>query len=114
MRLGTIAVREVLPAATTQITDKEIQESLWHYYYDVEKTVAYLLSKHTPKQKVAKKENVKGKGGNVQGGFISFTFAAGSAGVGEDDVEKRGVRGGLPFIFPVDVVFTEFLTDGWG
>ena len=54
MRIGTIAVREVLPAATTQITDKEIQESLWHYYYDVEKTVAYLLGKHTPKQKVVK------------------------------------------------------------
>lgn len=26
------------------ITDEEIQESLWHYYYDVEKTVNYILS----------------------------------------------------------------------
>ena len=25
-------------------TDKEIQDSLWHYYYDVDKTVNYLLS----------------------------------------------------------------------
>jgi elongation factor 1 alpha-like protein len=72
MRLGTIAVREVLPAATTQITDKEIQESLWHYYYDIEKTVAYLLSKHTPKQKVVKKENLKGKVGSVSGGLNLF------------------------------------------
>jgi len=26
------------------VTDREIEESLWHYYYDVEKTVNYLLS----------------------------------------------------------------------
>ena len=25
-------------------TDKEIEDSLWYYYYDVEKTVNYLLS----------------------------------------------------------------------
>lgn len=94
MRLGTIAVREVLPAATTQITDKEIQESLWHYYYDVEKTVAYLLSKHTPKQKVVKKENLKGKGGNVSGRLISFTLAMGP---GSERVMLENARGGSTF-----------------
>ena len=72
MRLGTIAVREVLPSATTNITDKEIQESLWHYYYDVEKSIAYLVSKHAPKQKAAKKENIKGKGEKIQGGLFSL------------------------------------------
>ena len=25
-------------------TDRDIQDSLWHYYYDVDKTVNYLLS----------------------------------------------------------------------
>ena len=25
------------------ITDKEIEDSLWHYYYDVDKAVNYLL-----------------------------------------------------------------------
>jgi elongation factor 1 alpha-like protein len=115
MRLGTIAVREVLPEATTQITDKEIQESLWHYYYDVGKTVAYLLGKHTPKQKVAKKENVKGKGEKVQGGLISFIFAAeGRAGAGEGGVEKRGVRGGLLFVFPMDMCLRDYFTDSRG
>ncbi|KAN0120239.1 P-loop containing nucleoside triphosphate hydrolase protein [Hyaloscypha variabilis] len=64
MRLGTIAVREVLPEASSGVTDEEIHESLWHYYYDVEKSVAYLASKHAPK-KVVKKENVKK--GTVQG-----------------------------------------------
>lgn len=28
----------------SEFTNKEIQDSLWHYYYDVEKTVNYLLS----------------------------------------------------------------------
>jgi len=95
MRIGTIAVREVLPAATTQITDKEIQESLWHYYYDVEKTVAYLLGKHTPKQKVVKKENLKGKGGNVSGGLISFTLAMGPG--SEWVMLAENARGGFTF-----------------
>ena len=29
-----------------EFTDTEIQDSLWHYYYDVEKTVNYLLSEN--------------------------------------------------------------------
>lgn len=36
-------VRSTLGSEVT-ITDEEIQESLWHYYYDVEKTVNYILS----------------------------------------------------------------------
>lgn len=43
LRQGTIKVREVLGVEPIA-TDAEIQESLWHYYYDVEKTVNYLLS----------------------------------------------------------------------
>ena len=43
MREGTIKVRDVL-GPDIAVTDKEIQDSLWHYYYDIEKTVTYLLS----------------------------------------------------------------------
>ena len=43
MLLGTSRVRDVL-GGSFSATDKEIQESLWHYYYDVDKTVNYLLS----------------------------------------------------------------------
>lgn len=42
MREGTAQARELLGS---EFTDKEIQESLWHYYYDVDKTVNYLLSR---------------------------------------------------------------------
>ena len=41
-------MRESLAQARTVLesdfTDREIQESLWHTYYDVDKTVDYLLS----------------------------------------------------------------------
>ncbi|KAF2713728.1 hypothetical protein K504DRAFT_144801 [Pleomassaria siparia CBS 279.74] len=44
LRIGTIKVREGLDS-TIIVSDAQIQESLWHYFYDVEKTVAYLKSR---------------------------------------------------------------------
>jgi elongation factor 1 alpha-like protein len=111
MRLGTIAVREVLPEASSGVTDEEIHESLWHYYYDVEKSVAYLASKHAPK-KVVKKENVKK--GTVQGGLIYFSAAGGGAGVVREGKQGASVRGGLPFVYLLDRRnFTDALDTGF-
>jgi elongation factor 1 alpha-like protein len=42
LRLGTLKVREAL--AGVSASDSEIQEALWHYYYDVGKSVTYLKS----------------------------------------------------------------------
>jgi elongation factor 1 alpha-like protein len=46
---GTVAVRAEL-GDSFPVTDQEIQDSLWHYFYDIAKTVAYLKSefKTTP------------------------------------------------------------------
>ena len=43
LRDGTARVRNVL-GPDVAVSDREIQDSLWHYYYDVEKTVMYILS----------------------------------------------------------------------
>ena len=43
MQEGTAQVRSIL-GPEVAISDKDIQDSLWHYYYDIEKTVTYLLS----------------------------------------------------------------------
>jgi hypothetical protein len=43
LREGTVKVRAALGSAFSA-TDGEIQEALWHYYYDVAKSVAYLKS----------------------------------------------------------------------
>lgn len=46
MRTGTIKVREALGSDIT-VTDTQIQEALWHFYYDVGKSVTYLKNKYT-------------------------------------------------------------------
>lgn len=45
MRISTISAREALGSAGTGISDAQIQEALWHYYYDVGKSVSYLKNK---------------------------------------------------------------------
>jgi hypothetical protein len=48
MRIGTESVRAALGDASDFVTDDAIQEALWHYYYDVAKSVTYLKSKTHP------------------------------------------------------------------
>ncbi|KAH0562499.1 hypothetical protein GP486_002809 [Trichoglossum hirsutum] len=47
MREGLYKVREIVGGDIPGLTDKAIEDALWHYYYDVEKSVAYLLSTFT-------------------------------------------------------------------
>ena len=44
LRIGTIKVRNVL-GDDVSVSNKEIEDSLWHYYYEVDKTVNYLLGR---------------------------------------------------------------------
>ena len=44
MRESSVKVRHALAPDVPDVTDREIEESLWYYYYDVDKTVAYLTS----------------------------------------------------------------------
>lgn len=44
MHEGTIKVREALGEESPHITDLAIQEALWHYFYDIAKSVSYLKS----------------------------------------------------------------------
>ncbi|EXJ91172.1 elongation factor 1-alpha [Capronia coronata CBS 617.96] len=62
MRQGTTKVREAVGSAFPA-TDKEIHDALWHYYYDVGKTVAYLKNKQKPSTAPtkAKKDEPKSK-----------------------------------------------------
>ena len=60
MRQGTIAVREALREGLDHITDKQIQEALWHYYYDVDKSVAYLATTYKSKKTIKKVTAKKG------------------------------------------------------
>lgn len=44
LRVGTVQVRSGLEQGFAFITDEEIQDTLWHYYYDIPKSVNYLRS----------------------------------------------------------------------
>ena len=46
MRQGKIRTREALGNEYT-ISDEAIEEALWHYYYDISKTVSYLKSRYS-------------------------------------------------------------------
>lgn len=43
LRTGIVQVRSIL-GDSVSVTNTEIEDSLWHYYYDVDKTVNYLRS----------------------------------------------------------------------
>lgn len=60
----TPVVRAELQEAGLQSSDREVHDALWHYYWDVGKTVAYLKNWRTPRppqQPQAKKEKEKPK-----------------------------------------------------
>lgn len=66
MEQGTADIREALGVEASKVTTEQIQEALWHYYYDVDKSVTYLITKFIapapPKAaKPAQKGNPSGK-----------------------------------------------------
>jgi elongation factor 1 alpha-like protein len=56
MEQGTADVKAALGVEASKVTAEQIQEALWHYYYDIDKTVTYLLTKFIapPPPKAAK------------------------------------------------------------
>ncbi|KEQ73340.1 hypothetical protein M436DRAFT_46709 [Aureobasidium namibiae CBS 147.97] len=59
MRIGTESVRAALGDASDFVTDDAIQEALWHYYYDVAKSVTYLKNQNAPQQAQPKEKKQK-------------------------------------------------------
>ncbi|KAK2744279.1 Hsp70 suppressor, GTPase facilitates ribosomal subunit dissociation [Myotisia sp. PD_48] len=53
MKIRTIEVKQLLQSQIPPIlaSDNDIWEALWHYYYDVDKSVGYLEKKYRPAQK---------------------------------------------------------------
>ena len=48
LRQGTTKVREALGPDYSAVSNKQIEEALWNYYYDVAKSVSYLKSEQSP------------------------------------------------------------------
>jgi elongation factor 1 alpha-like protein len=89
----TPVVQAELTEAGLQASDREIQDALWHYYWDVGKSVAYLKNTRTPRtpqQQQGKKEKEKPKS--------KFDQAA------EESAKKAGESCSF---FPLSSVFSE-------
>ncbi|KAI9702919.1 MAG: Hsp70 suppressor, GTPase facilitates ribosomal subunit dissociation [Candelina mexicana] len=68
LREGTIEVRQAL-GPEIAVTDKEIEDSLWYYYYDVAKVVTWLLNQRTASpRKEPKKHKAEGKANGTSDG----------------------------------------------
>ncbi|KAI4100285.1 MAG: hypothetical protein L6R37_005571 [Teloschistes peruensis] len=74
LRQGVINVRAVL-GPSVNVRDKDIEDSLWHYYYDEDRTVNYLLQQQTPvKPKKSVKQNQTSSNGNTKGSSSSLFY----------------------------------------
>ncbi|KAI0187550.1 P-loop containing nucleoside triphosphate hydrolase protein [Xylaria flabelliformis] len=63
MVAGTTQVRAALGTDSSKVTTQQIEEALWHYYYDANKAAAYLASKYIS-PKPAKPPTQKNKSGD--------------------------------------------------
>jgi elongation factor 1 alpha-like protein len=66
MTQGTADVQAALGVEASKVTVTQIEEALWHYYYDIDKSVAYLISKFVnprpkPTKPAAQPPNANGR-----------------------------------------------------
>ncbi|GJC89685.1 HBS1-like protein [Colletotrichum liriopes] len=61
MNIGTATVQSALGPDADKVTAQQIQDALWYYYYDVDKTVSYLQKKFITPPPAPKQEPKKAK-----------------------------------------------------
>ncbi|EXA47201.1 elongation factor 1-alpha [Fusarium oxysporum f. sp. pisi HDV247] len=77
MEEGTAEVRRALGTEANKVTKAQIEEALWHYYYDIDKSVTYLMKTFiAPAPKPAKKA--------PEGMSVSFSASQRLFGTGAD------------------------------
>lgn len=89
MESGTVAVRKALGDDASKVTLEKIQEALWHYYYDIEKSVAYLRKSFAapPPKPAAVKKAPEGKSREF---FFASSFESFPSAVGADSGVREG------------------------
>ena len=77
MTAGTAQVRAALGSDSSKVTTQQIEEALWHYYYDIEKSVAYLVSKCISQKPAKPTTQKRNKPGGKSSCFHTDTFGTG-------------------------------------
>lgn len=95
MAEGTAEVRRALGPQADSVTTQQIQDSLWHYYYDVDKSIAYLINtyidpapKAAAKPKATTLKNAPSSDGMQPSCLLSIDFSW-PIGVSEADSWRR-------------------------
>jgi elongation factor 1 alpha-like protein len=76
MNQGTADVQAALGVEAFKVTVAQIEDSLWHYYYDIDKTVAYLISKYVNASPKATKSAAPPPPNGKSVPFTMYTAAA--------------------------------------
>lgn len=117
LRKGTEDVRDVLGVDATKVSTEQIQEALWHYYYDVDKTVAYLRRKFiAPPPKAEPKNPKESKSLSVFSLVHSPSAARGAERAHVErsaDGKVHGTGSFNKFIFPATSLLEEALPPSW-
>lgn len=77
MIAGTAQVRLSLGSDSSKITTQQVEDALWHYYYDVEKSVAYLVNKYISPKPAKPQAQKKNKSEGRSSSFHTDTFGTG-------------------------------------
>lgn len=92
MAEGTAEVTALLGPGADKVTIQQIQDALWHYYYDVDKTVAYLIGKFvdpTPKPAAKPKAQTKPTEGMYISPSPTYIDPTQPTGVSKADLSSR-------------------------
>lgn len=77
MIASTAQVRLSLGSDSSKVTTQQIEDALWHYYYDVEKSVAYLANKYISPKHAKPPAQKKNKSEGRSSSFHMDTFGTG-------------------------------------
>lgn len=95
---GTIQVKSALGVAVSKVTTAQIEEALWHYYFDVDKSVAYLVSKFIAPAPKATKPPQKANGEWTTSTLqLSFSQAGTTDGLAVGSAHHRDFLGQLGY-----------------
>ncbi|KAL6923397.1 hypothetical protein FSST1_000671 [Fusarium sambucinum] len=101
---GTAEVSRALGTEANKVTKSQIEEALWHYYYDVDKSVTYLMKTFiAPAPKPVKK--------TPEGMSVSFSASRRLLGTGADHGRLSGGYTSDMKLPPVDKVPAGFFND---
>lgn len=96
MTNGTAEVRRALGIEANKVTIDQIEEALWHYYYDVDKSVTYLMKTFiSPAPKPTPKKSVQGMSRTINFPLKPCPFAN-RIGADLESVQDGAVFGDTP------------------